>query len=325
MLHWLFPDMSSSLMALCGILTAFAATVIATAKLAPHLPKDGGREFAHDGKLSAGKPRGAGIIFVLAFVAAALLFIPLQAELIIYLILIVISMLTGYLDDASSTPWGEYKKGFLDLCVAIMVAFNYIKHNGCDVDLAMFGVSFTMPAWIFAILTVVLVWTSVNVTNCADGVDGLSGTLAIFTILSIYALDLLRDCDEHFAYMNLLFCVTILGYLWFNATPSKLMMGDAGSRAMGLFISIAVLKMGAPFLYVLVALVLILDGGLGLIKVSLIRFLKIHIMKNIRTPLHDHVRKLWGWSNTQTVYRFAIIQIVASIIAIYAVACRMGV
>ena len=325
MLHWLFPDMSSSLMALCGILTAFAATVIATAKLAPHLPKDGGREFAHDGKLSAGKPRGAGIIFVLAFVAAALLFIPLQAELIIYLILIVISMLTGYLDDASSKPWGEYKKGFLDLCVAIMVAFNYIKHNGCDVDLAMFGVSFTMPAWIFAILTVVLVWTSVNVTNCADGVDGLSGTLAIFTILSIYALDLLRDCDEHFAYLNLLFCVTILGYLWFNATPSKLMMGDAGSRSMGLFISIAVLKMGAPFLYVLVAMVLILDGGLGLIKVSLIRFLKIHIMKNIRTPLHDHVRKLWGWSNTQTVYRFAIIQIVASIIAIYAVACRMGV
>ena len=325
MLHWLFPEMSSSLMALCGILTAFAATVIATAKLAPHLPKDGGREFAHDGKLSAGKPRGAGIIFVLAFVAAALLFIPLQAELIIYLILIVISMLTGYLDDASSKPWGEYKKGFLDLCVAIMVAFNYIKHNGCDVDLAMFGVSFTMPAWIFAILTVVLVWTSVNVTNCADGVDGLSGTLAIVTILSIYALDLLRDCDEHFAYLNLLFCVTILGYLWFNATPSKLMMGDAGSRAMGLFISIAVLKMGAPFLYVLVALVLILDGGLGLIKVSLIRFLKIHIMKNIRTPLHDHVRKLWGWSNTQTVYRFAIIQIVASIIAIYAVACRMGV
>jgi phospho-N-acetylmuramoyl-pentapeptide-transferase len=324
MLHWLFPEMSGSLMALCGILAAFTMTVVATAKLAPYLPKDGGRAFAHDGKLSAGKPRGAGIIFVLAFVVAALFFLPLQAELIIYLILIVISMLTGYLDDASSTPWGEYKKGFLDLCVAVMVAFNYVKHNGCDVDLAIFGVSFTLPAWIFAILTVVLVWTSVNVTNCADGVDGLSGTLAIISILSIYALDLLRECDEHFAYLNLLFCVTILGYLWFNATPSKLMMGDAGSRAMGLFISIAILKTGAPFLYVLVALVLILDGGLGLIKVSLIRFLKIHIMKNIRTPLHDHVRKLWNWSNTQTVYRFAIIQIIASVIAIYAVACRMG-
>ena len=118
--------------------------------------------------------------------------------------------------------------------------------------------------------------------------------------------------------MNLLFVVCILGYLWFNATPSKLMMGDAGSRAMGLFISIAILKTGAPLLYIPVALVLILDGGLGLIKVSLIRFLKIHIMKNIRTPLHDHVRKNWGWSNTHTVYRFAIIQIMLCLAVLYA-------
>lgn len=87
-------------------------------------------------------------------------------------------------------------------------------------------------------------------------------------------------------------------------------MGDAGSRTMGLFISIAALKTGRPALYLPVALVLILDGGLGLIKVALLRFLKIRILKNTRTPLHDHVRKNWGWSNTQTVFRFAIIQII---------------
>ena len=320
MLRLLLPDLSDSAFALFGILFAFAMTVIFTAKLAPFLPKDGGREFAHDGKLSAGKPRGAGIIFVIVFAVTTLLFLPLEAERIIYLILIVISMLTGYLDDSADKPWGEYKKGFLDLCVAGMVAFTYIKYNGCGVDLALFGVSFTLPAWAFAILTVVLVWTSVNVTNCADGVDGLSGTLAIFSILTIYGLDLLRERDGYYALLNLVFCVTVLAYLWFNATPSKLMMGDAGSRAMGLFISIAILKTGAPILYLLVALVLILDGGLGLIKVSLIRFLKIHIMKNVRTPLHDHVRKLWNWSNTQTVYRFAIIQIMVSLTVLYLVA-----
>ena len=78
------------------------------------------------------------------------------------------------------------------------------------------------------------------------------------------------------------------------------------------------LKTGSPLLYLPVALVLILDGGLGLIKVSLIRFLKIHIMTNIRTPLHDHVRKVWTWSNTQTVFRFAIVQIIISVALIYA-------
>ena len=101
MLHTLISESGSSLLALGGILFAFLATVIATAKLSNFLPKDAGREFAHDGKLSAGKPRGAGIIFVLAFVAATLLFVPLDAEVLIYLVLIVISMLTGFLDDAS--------------------------------------------------------------------------------------------------------------------------------------------------------------------------------------------------------------------------------
>ena len=72
-------------------------------------------------------------------------------------------------------------------------------------------------------------------------------------------------------------------------------------------------------MYLLFAIVFILDGGLGLIKVALLRFLKIHILKNTRTPLHDHVRKNKEWSNAQVVFRFAIIQIIVSVAAIYAV------
>ncbi len=309
---------SGSLLALIGILFAFGGTVLATAKLSPYLPKDGGREFAHDGKLSAGKPRGAGIVFVLAFVVSVLLFMPLKAEYVIYMILITISMLTGFLDDASKTPWGEYKKGFLDLCVAAVVAMTFLKYNSAVVELAFFDVKFVLHPVVFALLTIVLVWASVNVTNCADGVDGLSGTLAIITLTTIYGINQIKDKPD-FSYVILLFVVCILAYLWFNATPSKLMMGDAGSRAMGLFISIAILKTGCPVLYIPVAIVLILDGGLGLVKVALLRFLKIHILKNTRTPLHDHVRKIWGWSNTQTVYRFAIIQIIVSMATVYGI------
>ena len=64
---------------------------------------------------------------------------------------------------------------------------------------------------------------------------------------------------------------------------------------------------------------LILDGGLGLIKLSLLRVFRIRILKNVRTPLHDHVRKIWGWSNTQTVFRFAIIQILLAVAVIYGI------
>ena len=316
---YLLGNLEPAIIAFVGILFAFAATCIAIAKLNKYLPKDMGRQFAHDGALSAGKPRGAGIIFVLTFVAAALLFAQMNVEIGIYLILIVVEMFTGYFDDAAEKPWGEYLKGFPDLAVAVVVALVYLHYNTSTITFAITGTQVTIPPVVFAILTVVLVWASINVTNCSDGVDGLSGTLTIITLMTIFVLDNLLGVDDGFNFCILLFCVCLLGYLWYNATPSKLLMGDAGSRAMGIFIAIAVLKMHSPFMYLLAAAVLIVDGGLGLIKVSLLRFLKIHILKNVTTPIHDHVRKRSGWSNAQVVFRFAIIQIVISVAAVYMV------
>ena len=221
------------------------------------------------------------------------------------------------MDDAADEPWGEYKKGILDFIVAAIVALNYIHFNSTQIQIATLGIDITLHPVVFFILTIILVWAAINVTNCSDGVDGLSGTLTIVTLVTIYVIDQVKGVSSDFAYVILLFVVCILGYLWYNATPSRLMMGDAGSRAMGIFISIAILKTGSPFLFLPAAAVLIVDGGLGLIKVALLRFLKIHIFSNTTMPLHDHVRKTIGWSNTQTVFRFAIIQIVISIATVY--------
>lgn len=308
---------SYPIIAFAGILFAFLMTCICIAKLNKFLPKDIGRDFAHDGKLSAGKPRGAGIIFIIVFTLAIVIFGNINIEIGIYLFLVFLEMLTGFFDDASDKPWGEYKKGILDFIVALIVAITYVHYNGTTIQIATLGVSCTLPKVVFIILTVILVWVSINVTNCSDGVDGLSGTLTIVTLTTIYIITRILGKGMDMEFPILVFVVCLLGYLWYNATPSKLLMGDAGSRAMGIFISIAILKTQSPFLYLLVAAVLIVDGGLGLIKVSLLRFLKIHILKNTRTPIHDHVRKVSGWSNTQTVYRFTIIQIVISIATIY--------
>ena len=303
---------NQSIAAAGGLLLAFAGTCFFTAKFCHLLPKDAGREFAHDGKLSAGKPRGAGIIFVLVFVMASLVFTPVNTEIVIYLLLVAAEMATGFMDDASKHPWGGLKKGLLDLLIAVIVAVTYLYFNSNMVRIATLGITITIPPVLFGLLAVILVWGSINVTNCSDGVDGLSGTLAIITLASFYVIDNILGKQDGFSLLILMFIICLLGYLWYNAAPSKLLMGDAGSRAMGIFISIVALKSGSPFLYLPVGIVFILDGGLGLLKVALIRGFKIHILKNIRTPLHDHVRKVMGWSNTQTDTRFAIIQIVVS-------------
>lgn len=319
MISYLFSSVDYGTVAFIGILFAFAVTCFVLCKGTKILPKDMGRAYAHNGALSAGKPRGAGFLFVIVFVAATLIFGKMNTEIMIYLILVTAAMITGFLDDCAKSPWGEYKKGILDLVIAVMLAVTYLNFNDNQIFIASVDRYITIPPVVFGILIVILVWASINVTNCSDGVDGLSGTLTIITLVSIYVIDFIRGMDSDFAYTILIFVICILGYLWFNATPSSMLMGDAGSRAMGLFISIAVLKTGSPILYLLVAGVLIVDGGLGLIKVALLRFCKIKILKNVRTPIHDHVRKVWNWSNTHTVYRFAIIQIVLCIAAIYLV------
>ena len=84
---------------------------------------------------------------------------------------------------------------------------------------------------------------------------------------------------------NFLFAAVLLAYLYFNSSPSSMLMGDAGSRALGFYIAVIAIKSQHPVIYLLLAGVLIIDGGLGLVKVFLKRFLKISILKNTRTPI----------------------------------------
>ena len=185
------PDMKY--VAFCGVLFAFLATGICLKIFGKYLPLDGGRDFAVDGKKSQGKPRGAGLIFILIFALASLIFVPFDKELIVYIILVVAAMFTGYLDDAAKTPWGELKKGLLDLLLAVLVAVNYLTYNPADIEFMLFNATVSIPVIVFAVLIVILVWASINVTNCADGVDGLSGTLTMITLLTIYGIFKLKD------------------------------------------------------------------------------------------------------------------------------------
>ena len=288
------------------------------------LPKDQGRDFAFNGKLSAGKIRGAGIIFVIAFIIVAFLVMPLpmsgNLEYYFYLILVFLGMLSGYLDDAAEKPWGEYKKGIIDLVISALTAANFVFFNPDSLSISLFGMSIVIHPVIFGIIAAVLVWMLINATNCSDGIDGFCGSLTIVSLVSILiANKFLAVDDERINWMIIIMIGTLVPYLWLNSEPSTMMMGDAGSRALGLFLCICVLKTGNILLAIPFCFMLCLDGLLGIVKVSLIRFLKLkNAFKNIRTPLHDHFRKNKGWSNTQVIFRFCMIQAVISAVTVIA-------
>jgi phospho-N-acetylmuramoyl-pentapeptide-transferase len=234
-----------------------------------------------------------------------------------------VASIFGFLDDKASTAWGEYLKGAIDLLIGIGAALLIGGLAPVEVWLPFTKVKLVLSPALAIPMAVVWIWVAINATNCSDGVDGLSGTLSGIAFLSLggllyfvlghvemssYLLVPHYQDGAIYGILALSIAGALGGYLWHNAHPSSLLMGDAGSRAIGFLLGVLVLKCGNPFLALIVAGVLLVNGGTGLVKVALLRFFKISIFKNIRFPLHDHVRKNMNWSTPQVLVRFSLIQ-----------------
>ena len=298
---------------LCFSFIAFALTLILIKVLGKYLPRDLGREFAVQGALSQGKIRGAGIIMMCVFAVVSAAAGKFGIMEIIISVLVVLSMLTGYLDDAAKTPWSELKKGIADLviCLAMACAIAFLEPELVCLNFA--GTKVMLAKWLYIVLAAFFLWLMINAVNCADGIDGLSGSLAINSMAGACACALLLGQAGRVMPQSFVMTGVLLAYLFFNSEPSTVLMGDAGSRPLGLFLGVLFLRMGNALFAIPVCIVLLLDGLLGLLKLTVLRLTKKDgFMKNLRTPLHDHLRKNLGASNQQVRFRFNLAQILVS-------------
>jgi len=279
-----------------------------------HLPKDQGRAYALNGQLSKGKPRGAGMVFSFTSIFIFVLFVPVRLEYLIYYSLFGLSTLTGFFDDRSHHPWGELKKGLLDLVICLAISITFLCFNS-NFSISLFKWTIELPRWLFLLMSTFLLWVSINFTNCTDGVDGLLGTVSVVSITTLGMIFLFFFHENSLFQMCLIFTASLLAYLIFNVAPSQIIMGDAGSRTIGVFLGVMALKTGNVLFFIPSAIVIIFDGGIGLLKLAVIRITKDkRFLANLRTPLHDHFRGKWHWSDTQVCYRFTIVQIISSCI-----------
>lgn len=329
-----------------GSVAAGYLTWLLLPRLWNRLPHDHGKALVKDGEKSRGKPTGAGLIIAMATFPVMLLVLPPDWSVLGILLCLLAIMYCGYRDDASMVPWGQLKKGLLDVACCVAAALLLCRCGDMTIWLPFTKQAFTVSPFIYTPTAAAVLFISVNSTNCSDGVDGLAGTLGLISLLSLAALLYLvvgyRPVAEYlliphspdsakWAIMSLTFVGSLAGYLWFNAEPSKVLMGDAGSRMLGLMIGVAVLATGNPFLIFVVAPVLLVNGGSGLVKILLLRFLKkcgvdttntstlppakakeqnivVRKLHKYRFPLHDHCRRNLGWSNAQVLLRFVLIQ-----------------
>ena len=305
----------------------FAVSALATWVLLPRLwnrlPRDMGRAFAVNAELSVGKPVSAGLIFVTLFCLASFIFVPFGARCLYTLPIILAAMMVGYFDDRRG-GFNEYQLAVFDLLIAVAAALVICGPHDAQIWLPGWKASLSLSPWMSIPLATGIIWISINATNCSDGVDGVSGSLAgtaimilgglLYTVIgnAVVAEHLSIPVNRegaNWAIMAFLMVGCLAGYLWYNAAPSLVLMGDSGSRPLGLLIGMLVVATNNPTFIVLTASVILLNGATGLVKVALLRFFGFKILAGIRFPLHDHCRKELGWSNTQVLVRFLMVQL----------------
>lgn len=315
---------------------------------------DGSVEPSIGGKESTGKPTGGGMLIALLLFPVIVVFFPfLPHENFVYwdygvIACIYGSMLFGYCDDRSERPWGAWKKGLLDVVLSFAAAYFLCEGEPMDIWLPLTKDIFLCPVWLYVLMGGSLIWFVTNSTNCSDGVDGLAGSLLlvsfVFMSLFLYVVIGHRDVAEFlfipasnsaakWAVFGMIFGGGLAGYLWYNAYPSAVLMGDAGSRMLGTALGVLILVSGNPFVVLIAAPVVLINGGTGMVKLATLRIAKklgfdvrtpqdrilrplnkptipmFDIMHRWRFPLHDHCRKKLGWQPTQVMVRFVLIQL----------------
>ena len=293
-----------------AFLLAFALTALMDSVFHDKLPHDHGRAFAVNGELSKGKARGSGLIFVLCIALVTLAVVPFKVEYLIYTVLLIASMLSGYFDDASETAWNEYKKGLIDFVIAVVAGVTYLNFNGTSVN--FLSTTFTIAYPLYLLLIVILIWASINVVNCTDGVDGLSSSVTI-PVMVFYAVIAWKWGHIGASQLSAALVGGLFGFLIYNFHPAKVFMGDTGSLFLGGAVCGLAYALDMPLILILVGIIYIAETLSDIIQVT---YFKLSHGKRIfkMAPLHHHFEKC-GWSEVKIVGVFASITVVFCILA----------
>lgn len=176
----------------------------------------------------------------------------------------------------------------------------------------------------FAIFVVVSMSNAVNLT---DGLDGLAIGLLIIMSMALAILSYVSGNSFVASYLKIPFIsdageVTVfvgaligagLGFLWFNAHPAAVFMGDVGSLSLGGVLGIIALFIKHELLLLIIGAVYVAEAFSVVLQVFYYKMFKKRIFK--MSPLHHHFEKS-GWKETQVVFRFYIIGIIAAIMGI---------
>jgi phospho-N-acetylmuramoyl-pentapeptide-transferase len=299
-----------------------------------------------------GTPTMGGVIILAACVVSTLLWAQLDNRFVLIALVATVWMgAIGFVDDylkvVQRRPRGlvaRYKlAGQISFGLALGVALLVFPWTGTVLPPSSTTVPFfkyvfvvMRPALYIVFVTfVVTAWS--NAVNLTDGLDGLATGLSAIAALSFAAFAYLFGRTDASDYLKIfyfpgagelaVFCASLvggcLGFLWFNAHPAKVFMGDTGSLAIGGGLGTTAILLKAEFLLVLVGGVFVAEATSVVLQTGMFRyrlrrfgrpFAEQHRVFRM-APLHHHFEQL-GWSETTVVTRFYIVGIICALLGL---------
>jgi phospho-N-acetylmuramoyl-pentapeptide-transferase len=232
----------------------------------------------------------------------------------------------GALDDwegiRGAGPIGEGLAARVKFGLQVMgaVAISLVIMYALDIhSMALPGIAakFDLGLLYLPIAVLVIVGFS-NAVNLTDGLDGLAGIITA-SAFACYGIIAFLQGQIYLTQLCFVMVGACFAFLWFNAHPAQLFMGDTGSLALGAMLGIVALMTGQWLLLPIIAIVPVAEALSVILQVvSAVlsrRFLGEDRRIFKRAPLHHHF-ELSGWSETQIVQRFWLVGILAGMVGV---------
>jgi len=300
------------------------------------------REIGPDHAAKQGTPTMGGLLILLSLIVSTLLWSDLTNRFVwIVLGLTAGYGLLGFVDDYRKVKQGHSAgisaraKLFWQVALAVLVALAIYTDPAFDKELAVpFFKNFTPNlGWLYVPLAVFIIVAASNGVNLTDGLDGLAiGPVMIaggtFLILSYAAGNTVISDYLQIKYVPgtgqlAIFCGALvgggLGFLWFNASPAQLFMGDVGSLALGGALGTIAVLIRQEILLAVVGGIFVVETLSVLIQVSYFKMTGKRVF--LMAPIHHHYEQL-GWPEQKIVVRFWIVSIILGLVALSSLKLR---
>ncbi len=239
--------------------------------------------------------------------------------LVAYAILGGIDDIQGFRQRPGVGMLARYKIWYQLIIALIAAALIYWRVNDGQGLMAVPTVPFLIDigAWYLPIAVFIIV-ASANSINLTDGLDGLAGIIAATAFAAYGIIALLQEQDflVTFAFIVVGAC---FAFLWYNAHPAQMFMGDVGSQALGGALGVVALLTNQWLILPMIALVPVATTLSTIFQVGSAVLSRRFLGRDIRpfkmAPLHNHFVIL-GWSETQIVQRWWLIGILGAMVGI---------